>query len=140
MKKPVVLTIHSEQRYEGQDVETIELVTDGELERIPDGWRVSYLESDLSGLQGATTTFVIQPGQVTLERSGSLQSKMVFQERVRHESLYQMDVGALMIGVCARKIETDLSWEGGRMNVVYAIQIEQTQAGTISYCIDVKPA
>ena len=77
---------------------------------------------------------------MTLERSGSLQSKMVFQERVRHESLYQMDVGALMIGVCARKIETDLSWEGGRMNVVYAIQIEQTQAGTISYCIDVKPA
>lgn len=139
MRKPVILTIHSEQRYDGRDPDTIELMTGGELEQITNGWRISYPESDLTGLQGVTTTFVIQPGQVTLERTGSLQSRMVFQERVRHESLYQLNTGALMIGVCARKIETDLSWDGGYMNVTYAIQIEQTQAGTVSYHIDIKP-
>lgn len=104
MKKiPVMLTIRGEQHYRGQEPDMVELMTEGELEETPEGWRICYLESDLTGLEGATTTFDIRPGYVVLSRTGAVQSQMVFQEGVRHESLYQLDIGALMVCVCAGK-------------------------------------
>lgn len=139
MKVPVMLTIRGEQHYQGQDPDMIELVTEGLLEQTGEVWRISYDESDLTGLQGTTTTFEITPGYVVLARTGAVQSRMVFQEGVRHDSLYQLDVGAMMICVCARRIQVDLSREGGELDVFYSIEVEQALAGTVRYHIAVKP-
>ncbi len=135
----VMLKIRGEQRYEGQDPEVVELTTEGVMTQTAEGWSISYEETDLTGLQGATTTFAVKPGHVTLTRTGTVQSSMVFQEGIRHESLYQLDVGALMVCVCARRIQTELSMEGGYLDVYYTIQIEQTMAGVVRYHIDVTP-
>ena len=59
-----------------------------------------------------------------------------FQEGVSHESLYEMEFGALMITVCASKVSFDLSQEGGTIDLTYAIDIEQTAAGYIEYHLD----
>ena len=135
MKKiPVMLTIRGEQHYRGQEPDMVELMTEGELEETPEGWRICYLESDLTGLEGATTTFDIRPGYVVLSRTGAVQSQMVFQEGVRHESLYQLDIGALMVCVCARKIHVNLGPLGGNLDVFYSIEVEQTMAGAVSDC------
>ena len=140
MKKiPVMLTIRGEQRYHGQEPDMVELMTEGELEETPEGWRICYQESDLTGLQGANTTFDIRPGHVVLSRTGAVESQMVFQEGIRHESLYQLDIGALRVCVCARKIRVDLSSLGGDLDVFYSIEVEETMAGTVRYHITVKP-
>ena len=140
MKKiPVMLTIRGEQHYRGQEPDMVELMTEGELEETPEGWRICYLESDLTGLEGATTTFDIRPGYVVLSRTGAVQSQMVFQEGVRHESLYQLDIGALMVCVCARKIHVNLGPLGGNLDVFYSIDVEQAMAGTVRYQIAVRP-
>ena len=138
-KIPVMLTIRGEQRYQGQEPEAVELVTEGEMEATSEGWRICYKESDLTGLQGATTTFEVRPGHVVLSRTGAVQSKMIFQEGVRHDSLYELDVGALMICVCARRIRIDLNQLGGVLDVLYSIEVEQAIAGTVRYRIEVKP-
>lgn len=135
----VMLKIRGEQRYEGQEPEVVELTTEGVMTQTAEGWSISYEETDLTGLQGTTTTFTVKPGHVTLTRTGTVQSSMVFQEGVRHESLYQLDVGALMVCVCARRIQTELSMEGGYLDVYYTIQIEQAMAGVVRYHIDVTP-
>ena len=135
----VMLKIRGEQRYEGQEPEVVELTTEGVMTQTAEGWSISYEETDLTGLQGATTTFTVKPGHVTLTRTGTVQSSMVFQEGVRHESLYQLDVGALMVCVCARRIQTELFMEGGYLDVYYTIQIEQAMAGVVRYHIDVTP-
>ena len=135
----VMLKIRGEQRYEGQEPEVVELTTEGVMTQTAEGWSISYEETDLTGLQGATTTFTVKPGHVTLTRTGTVQSSMVFQEGVRHESLYQLDVGALMVCVCARRIQTELSMEGGYLDVYYTIQIEQAMAGVVRYHIEVTP-
>lgn len=135
----VMLKIRGEQRYEGQEPEVVELTTEGVMTQTAEGWSISYEETDLTGLQGATTTFTVKPGHITLTRTGTVQSSMVFQEGIRHESLYQLDVGALMVCVCARRIQTELSMEGGYLDVYYTIQIEQTMAGVVRYHIDVTP-
>ena len=138
MKESVLLSIVGRQTYPGQEPDSIELVTAGTMERIPGGWELSYQESDLTGLDGVLTTFRVEEGKITLTREGRLRSQMVFQEGVRHESLYQMEFGALMMAVCAKKIESNLSAEGGTVDLVYAIEIEHAMAGTVDYHLDVK--
>ena len=137
MKRDVVLSIRGRQAYQDQEPETIELVTEGVLERQAEGWRISYEESDLTGMQGVTTTFLVEPGKITLDRAGSLNSRMVFQEGVYHESLYQMEFGALMITVCAAKVSYAITEAGGTVDLTYGIDIEQSAAGVIDYHLDI---
>ena len=71
MKQEVTLAIEGRQTYPGQEPEIIQLVTDGVMEFRNDGWDISYEESELTGLEGVTTTFRIEPEKVTLTRTGA---------------------------------------------------------------------
>ena len=138
MRIPVVLSICGRQSYDGQEPDVIELVTDGTMELRDGGWDISYEETELTGLVGVTTTFRVEPGKVTLTRTGKLFSQMVFQENVHHQSLYQMDFGALMITVCAQRVFFDLMPEGGVIDLIYNIDIENSAAGTVDYHLDIR--
>lgn len=138
MKKQVMLSIRGQQNYLDQDPDVIELVTEGLLEECPDGWELTYEESDLTGLKGVTTTFRVEPGKITLSRKGPLTSQMVFQVGQYHESLYQMEFGALMITVCATRVDYHIDEKGGTVDLTYGIEIEQSAAGVIDYHLDIK--
>lgn len=138
MRIPVVLSLRGTQRYQEQEPDVIELVTDGIMVRRTNGWDISYEESELTGMEGVLTTFRITPEKITLRRSGKLRSEMVFQQDQCHESLYQMEFGALMIRVCAEKMIYDLTEAGGTVDLVYSIEIENTAMGHIDYHLEVK--
>ena len=138
MKVPVVLSICGRQTYAGQEPDRIELVTEGTMEYVDGGWNISYEESELTGLSGVTTTFRVEPGQVTLTRKGALKSQMVFQEGVSHDSLYQMPFGALMLTVHATSVFYDIVPDGGCIDLVYHINIENAEAGQIDYHLDIR--
>ena len=138
MKKEVTLSIEGRQTYEDQAPEIIQLVTDGTMEFCNGGWDISYEESELTGLAGVTTTFRVEPDKVTLTRKGALNSQMIFQKNVVHESLYQMPFGALMLSVMATSVFFDILPEGGVIDLSYNIEIENTQAGVIDYHLDIR--
>ena len=138
MKKEVSLAFEGRQQYQDQEPEIIQLVTDGTMEFRNGGWDISYEESELTGLAGVTTTFRVEPGKVTLTRKGSLNSTMVFQENVVHESLYQMPFGALMLSVKASRVFFDIVPDGGVIDLCYHIDIENTEAGVIDYHLDIR--
>ena len=138
MKQKVLLSLRGKQAYLDQEPDVIELTTDGTMEYTNDGWDISYEESDLTGLKGVTTTFRVEPQKIILTRTGPLNSQMVFQEGVFHDSLYQMEFGAMMITVCASKVEYDITEAGGTIDLTYGIEIEQSQAGEIEYHLEIK--
>lgn len=138
MKNPVILSIQGCQYYPEQEPEVIELVTEGMLEFRDGGWDICYEESDLTGMAGVTTTFRLEPGQVLLWRSGKLRSEMIFREGVEHDSLYQMDFGALMLTVCAKQIQADITIQGGSVDLLYSIQIEGMEAGMVEYHLKIR--
>ena len=138
MKKKVTLAIRGSQRYQDQEPEVIELMTDGTMEFRSGGWDISYEETELTGMAGVTTTFRVEPGKVTLDRKGALKSQMIFQENVVHESLYQMPFGALMLSVKATSVFFDIVPDGGVIDLSYNIEIENTQAGVIDYHLDIR--
>ena len=137
MKIPVLLSIKGSQTYADQEPDTIELVTDGTLEYRDGGWDLYYEESALTGLDGVTTTFRVEPGKIILERTGKLRSQMVFQEGICHDSLYQMEFGALLLTVCAERIWAQISPAGGVIDLIYSIQVEHDAAGKIDYHLDI---
>lgn len=139
MKQEVILSIRGRQSYQDQEPDVIELVTEGTLEYRDGGWDIQYEESDLTGLAGVTTTFRVEPGKVVLSRTGKLRSEMVFCEGQSHNSLYQMEFGALMITVCATRIFVQLDDNGGMIDLVYSIDIEQSTAGTVDYNLVITP-
>ena len=102
------------------------------------GWDITYEESELTGLAGVVTTFRVEPGKVTLNREGALNSRMLFQEGVSHESLYQMEFGTLMITVKATNVFYDIVPDGGTIDLTYQIVIENTEAGMIDYHLDIR--
>ncbi|MBP3305918.1 MAG: DUF1934 domain-containing protein [Oscillospiraceae bacterium] len=138
MKQKVMLSICGKQAYMDQDPETIELVTEGTMEFRDGGWDICYEESELTGLGGVTTVFRVEPGKVLLTRSGKLRSQMLFQLGTTHEYLYQMEFGALMISVTAKQVFFDITPDGGVIDLVYDIVIEQSAAGVIDYHLDIR--
>ena len=138
MSTPVILSIQGRQSYMGQEPDLIRLDTEGSMEYRDGGWDITYEESELTGLVGVTTTFRVEPGKVTLIRTGSLSSTMVFQEGASYDSLYRMEFGALMISVTATRVFFDILPDGGSIDLVYNIVIENTEAGEIDYHLDIR--
>ena len=138
MSIPVILSIQGRQTYVGQEPELIRLDTEGTMEFRDGGWDITYEESALTGLEGVTTTFRVEPGKVKLTRRGALSSQMVFQEGVSHDSLYEMPFGALMLTVKATSVFFDIVPDGGIIDLVYQIIIENTEAGVIDYHLDIR--
>lgn len=138
MKKAMILSLQGTQYYGEQEPEVIELVTEGTMEYVDGGWDICYEESDLTGLAGVTTTFRVEPGKVTLRRTGKLRSEMVFVEGISHDSLYQMEFGALLITVCAKQIQASIGDQGGVVDLVYSIEIEHGDAGIVEYHLELK--
>ena len=138
-KLPVMLHIRGTQNYPDQDPEVIELTTEGTMEKQKEVWEISYEESDLTGLAGVTTCFRVGPRGVVLKRTGNIENQMIFMEGRKHESLYRLDFGALMLTVMATKVQSDVSEQGGTVDIHYNIEIEDTNAGTVEYHIEVSP-
>ena len=138
MKQNVVLAIRGRQNHEDQEPDVIELTTDGTMEFRDGGWDISYEETALTGMEGVTTVFRVEPDKVILTRTGKLRSQMIFQKDVIHESLYQMDFGTLMIAVCAQFLYFDITPEGGMIDLVYRIEIENSACGTVDYHLDIR--
>lgn len=138
MNIPVILSIRGRQSYAGQEPDVIRLDTEGTMSFRDGGWDITYEESELTGLEGVTTTFRVEPGTVKLVRTGKLASTMIFQEGVSYDSLYRMDFGALMLTVKATRVYYDIVEDGGVIDLVYNINIENSEAGVIDYHLDIR--
>lgn len=138
MEKDVIISIRGTQDYSGTDPDTMELVTEGKLAVQDGALRLSYEESELTGMEGTTTVFQVEPEKVTLLRLGSVQSEMVFEEGRRHMSLYSTPYGNMEIGVRARRLNSTLELTGGRLEIDYDIEINHMLAGQSLFRIDVR--
>ena len=140
MEKDVVISIKGMQKYEGNDADTVELVTAGRLMKDKAGYTLSYQESEITGLEGTLTTIQVEGEQVTLMRMGEFNSQMVFQEGRRHLSMYNTPYGAMSVGVNTRHLLADLSDKGGDIEIDYAIEIDHAIAGRSVFQIKVREA
>ena len=135
---PVILTIRGEQYFDGIDPDATELMTEGTLEMTEEGLRFWYEESELTGLEGTTTTFELRGPRVTLTRAGKVNSQMVFEEGMQHSSMYETPFGELTVDIQTSSLKHNLSERGGIMEIRYSIAVEHTVTGRNCFKIRVK--
>lgn len=138
MTQPVIISVEGTQKFIGEEAQTVRIVTDGTMRTVGDTVFLSYEESEISGMEGTTTTFAVQKDNVVLTRTGAVESRMVFEKGVKDVSLYNVGFGALTIGVKARRLKNELGPDGGRLEISYGIEIEEQARGINSFIIDVR--
>jgi uncharacterized beta-barrel protein YwiB (DUF1934 family) len=63
---------------------------------------------------------------------------MIFEKGRRHNSMYETDFGALVVGVNTHSIRRNLNDEGGSLVVQYAVEIDHMLAGTNHLKVDIR--
>ena len=135
------ISITGTQSMEDSGPQTLELVTDGSYCYEPGFALLSYVESEMTGLEGVVTTFTVEDGKkVTLRRTGKVNSTMVFVLGQKDESLYDCGAGALMIGVCATQMTVLLNERGGVLDLEYSIELERSVSATNLCHVEIRPA
>ena len=130
MKRDVVLSIRGRQHYGDQEPETIELVTEGTMELRDGGWDITYEESELTGLEGTKTTVKLDGKTVTLIRTGTFPSHMLFSEDERHVGLYQTPIGQDMtIATHTSHVCNTVGENGGRLVIDYTVEVDNSLMG-----------
>ena len=137
-KLPVLLSIRGEQYFDDIDPDATELMTEGTMGVTEDGIVLSYEESELTGMEGTTTTFEVKGPRVTLTRSGAVNSQMVFEEGRQHTSLYETPFGELSVDIQTSELKHNLSERGGLMEIKYSIAVEHTVTGRNCFKIRVR--
>lgn len=130
MNKNVIISVKGTQTAESQDENKLELVTEGKYYKKGSTYYVSYKESDLTGMEGTTTTLKIcDDGKVTLMRFGTVNSQFVFEKGQRHISHYDTSFGNFTVGVFANTVDVNVDDFGGEVSVDYQLDVDEKGPG-----------
>ena len=136
--KDVLISIKGTQSPEEGSEDAVELVTDGKYGYSENFSKLVYMESELTGLEGTRTCFMIEPTGVVLEREGSVNTRMVFEPGKKHVFLYETPYGTATMDVDTRRVHTDLNPHGGDMEINYVIGIDNNAVGSNCFRIHVQ--
>ncbi|NCC66780.1 MAG: DUF1934 domain-containing protein [Clostridia bacterium] len=136
--KNVIISIVGSQREQGGYDDTVELLTNGEFFFENGQGSFSYMESELTGLEGTKTTFSFGPLGVTLNREGSVNSQMFFEEGRKHNFLYDTPFGSATMGVNTKRIMLGMDEHGGDLEIDYLVDYQQSVIGQNKFKINVR--
>ena len=108
----------------GEQQRTIEFYSLGDYSFADGECRISYRETELTGLAGTVTDISVTRERVIVRRSGMLNSTMEF--RVGEKSSFLLDTpyGSATMGIETRAINASFGDDGGELTVKYVMNIE----------------
>lgn len=139
MIKDVLINIVGFQGIDGEG-DTIEFTSEGRFGFKDGEYFISYDEGQMfeEKIDVKTKIFIKKDNSVTLERKGSINSKMFIEEGKRNSCFYNTPFGDLLISVFGEKIENNLSENGGRINLKYTIDSDMKMISRNQVDIQVK--
>ncbi len=138
-----VISIRGEQTTGyGGEPDALELVTGGSYESGTENANAtfSYMESELTGLEGTRTTFEVAQDRVVLTREGTVNTQMIFQEGRKHYFAYETPYGSMMMGVDTHSVRSKLGQGGGELEIRYAIDMDSNLISKNTFHINIRRA
>ena len=121
MKKKALISIISKQDENNDDV--IEVVTPGNFYKKDNHYYAVYEETEISGMEGTTTTIKISDDKFTLLRKGSTNTKMTFKKDLNDVILYNTPHGTLELLLDIDDISIDIDDNGGEILAKYNMSV-----------------
>lgn len=107
------------------ETEELELWLEGRLVTTSERAELVWLESELTGMEGSTTKLgfsLREPGLVSMLRSGTVNTALVFEQGVRHTCLYHTPFSTFEVCVQGLRVENRLLTDG-TMELDYLIEL-----------------
>jgi len=139
MNKNVIISVKGRQNHGGEE-NSIELVTEGKYYKKGDHYFVTYKETEITGMEGTTTTLKIEDNKVTLMRFGENNSQLVFEKGQKHLCYYETPYGAFTIGVLSNQVDIRIDDCGGEIAVGYELEIDNTAIGVNDFYLQIREA
>lgn len=124
MQKRALIKVIGTQRFPEGDEDKLEFTTEGSYHMRRGVFYLVYKESEVTGMEGATTTLRVENEYVVLNRMGSMELKQEFRPGFLHRSSYVTPYGTLWLSVITDKVESDLTAQGGRITLEYNLYID----------------
>ena len=123
MMKDVVISIRSLTGL-GEEEDSLDFVTDG-LYSYDEGVAcLTYLESEVTGMEGTRTSLMVLPDKVVVDRDGLVTSRMVFTPGQRSAFQYDTPVGTAIMQMDTHSITQRFDERGGDMEIDYVLGLE----------------
>ena len=103
------------------EVDTIELTTNGTLERVADGWKLCYNETEATGMEGTVTQLDISKDRLNLMRLGTHPSMLILEKNRRHHCNYHTPYGTIDLGTYTSELAYELNDNGGQLTFCYTL-------------------
>ncbi len=138
MMKDVVIYIRSLHGYGSDEEDAIDFTTDGLYTFDGDTACLTYLESDVTGLEGTRTSVMVMPDRVVVDRDGAVTSRMIFREGEKNAFLYETPVGSATLHMDTRGVSSRFNEHGGHMEIDYVLDMEHAFVSRNSFRLTVK--
>ena len=103
----------------------IEFITEGKLFRKGHTLLIQYPESELSGMEGCTTSLTVGKDKVRLRRTGdalAVDTVMEFEKGKRFLGVYETPYGPLGMEILTNSIEKHVAEDGrGKLSIDYSV-------------------
>ena len=138
MAKDVIINIRSYEEGDGEP-EVVDFTTDGKMTSTSYGYCIVYHESELTGMEGTTTTIrVEETPRLTLSRRGTVSARMTFEKDKRNLTAYNVEQGQLTIGLYTFDLSQDIGPKGGSIHVGYTVEFDSHVAGVRTLDVTVR--
>jgi uncharacterized beta-barrel protein YwiB (DUF1934 family) len=118
--------------------EKVEVVTPGSFSKKGDTFYAIYDETEISGMEGTTTTLKIADNKFSIIRMGSTNAEMEFQKSKPNVSLYDTPYGTLELNINTRDLNIKVDEDGAEVYVRYNLSISGMKAQSTTLNIKIK--
>ena len=116
------ITLNIKQTADGFTDES-ELFTKGEFRLHKGSFFIDYDESEATGYEGSHVQMCIDDKMMTLTRTGTTFSSLIFENKTRHFCHYGTEFGDCMVGITTDELKHELNENGGKIHLKYTIDV-----------------
>ena len=119
--------------------EPVEMYAEGKLYKKGNAYYLRYDETEVTGMEGTTTTIKIIENCIHMVRKGTVNSHMIFENGKRSKSFYDTFYGVFMLEIYTTEVSSDFNENGGNLELKYRINIDNQSSCENFFNIHVRP-
>lgn len=124
----VIINIKGKQKYaDSKEWDVTEFSTEGILEKIQNGYRITYDESDMIGAENVKSEVLIEDSvKAEVSRTGPVTTRMTVEKGKRHSCFYSTPEGDFTIGIFGESVTARFKELKGEVYLSYTIDVNSS--------------
>lgn len=136
MSKKAIISVFSGENENNE--QPISVTTPGEFYKRNNCYYAIYKETEISGMEGTTTTLKIGLDKFSILRKGTTSTKMEFEKDKKTFSLYNTPYGTLELEINTKDLQIDMNDDGGKIFAQYELNISRQSRQLTNIEIEIK--